>query len=312
MSWLKKQPAPPALLWCTLKWTIQSQLSRHSKQALKKSVVLFPLVFTMNFAKETWYHIFLSTFESRFTYSAAIFRIRHRVSKVAVCRQWGDWKRHRYYAQKLCLGYEVGCPLSWSLISHSHKFPRSTALLSLYYTPFLFLIWFSCWVNKLLFSFLDNCCNIILKMLYCTRKWRCGIKLRGAQEIFVVELLSDSVCVSILIPVLFSAGSSEDQENTESLVGNAQNLMQTVIETLHVAEGASIKMRVDSGFKMIWRPRPAVTGPLTVRWTWWYNASVRSSRNSIFGTRYQQFCSNVSLIHESFSDFWPRSSSPLN
>ncbi|KAA0185745.1 Vinculin, partial [Fasciolopsis buskii] len=65
--------------------------------------------------------------------------------------------------------------------------------------------------------------------------------------------------------MLESQGSSEDQENTESLVGNAQNLMQTVIETLHVAEGASIKMRVDSGFKMIWRPRPAVTGPLTVR-----------------------------------------------
>ncbi|THD21308.1 Vinculin [Fasciola hepatica] len=65
--------------------------------------------------------------------------------------------------------------------------------------------------------------------------------------------------------MLESQGSSEDQENTESLVGNAQNLMQTVIETLHVAEGASIKMRVDSGFKMVWRPRPAMTGPLTVR-----------------------------------------------
>ncbi|VDP20785.1 unnamed protein product [Echinostoma caproni] len=65
--------------------------------------------------------------------------------------------------------------------------------------------------------------------------------------------------------MLESQGSSEDQENTESLVGNAQNLMQTVIETLHVAEGASIKMRVDSGFKIVWRPRPAVPGPVTVR-----------------------------------------------
>nr|CAH8843008.1 unnamed protein product [Trichobilharzia regenti] len=53
-------------------------------------------------------------------------------------------------------------------------------------------------------------------------------------------------------------GSKEDQENTESLVGNAQNLMQTVIETLHVAEGASIKMRVHSGHKFVWQPRGRV------------------------------------------------------
>ncbi|CAH8506498.1 unnamed protein product [Heterobilharzia americana] len=54
-------------------------------------------------------------------------------------------------------------------------------------------------------------------------------------------------------------GSTEDQENTESLVGNAQNLMQTVIEALHVAEGASIKMRVHSGHKFIWHPRVNTT-----------------------------------------------------
>uniref|UniRef100_A0A095A3G7 Mini-chromosome maintenance complex-binding protein n=1 Tax=Schistosoma haematobium TaxID=6185 RepID=A0A095A3G7_SCHHA len=47
----------------------------------------------------------------------------------------------------------------------------------------------------------------------------------------------------------------EDQENTESLVGNAQNLMQSVIEALHIAEGASIKMRVNNGQKFIWHPR---------------------------------------------------------
>ncbi|CAH8532517.1 unnamed protein product [Schistosoma rodhaini] len=55
--------------------------------------------------------------------------------------------------------------------------------------------------------------------------------------------------------MLGTQGSTEDQENTESLVGNAQNLMQSVIETLHVAEGASIKMRVHSGYKFIWNPR---------------------------------------------------------
>lgn len=31
--------------------------------------------------------------------------------------------------------------------------------------------------------------------------------------------------------------------------------MQTVIEALHVAEGASIKMRINSGCKLVWRPR---------------------------------------------------------
>ncbi|VDL60548.1 unnamed protein product [Hymenolepis diminuta] len=56
--------------------------------------------------------------------------------------------------------------------------------------------------------------------------------------------------------MLGSEDSPEDQENTEVLVGNAQNLMQAVIETVRVAEGASIKMRVDSGFKIRWMPRP--------------------------------------------------------
>ena len=60
-------------------------------------------------------------------------------------------------------------------------------------------------------------------------------------------------------------GSNEDQENTESLVGNAQNLMQTVIEALHVAGSASIKMRVDSGYRMIWRPRTGMINQSIVR-----------------------------------------------
>ncbi|TGZ59858.1 hypothetical protein CRM22_008850 [Opisthorchis felineus] len=65
--------------------------------------------------------------------------------------------------------------------------------------------------------------------------------------------------------MLESQGSNEDQENTESLVGNAQNLMQSVIEALHVAGSASIKMRVDSGFRIIWRPRTNVINQPTVR-----------------------------------------------
>lgn len=41
------------------------------------------------------------------------------------------------------------------------------------------------------------------------------------------------------------SGSDEDREATEMLVGNAQNLMQSVKETVRAAEGASIKIRSD-------------------------------------------------------------------
>lgn len=41
----------------------------------------------------------------------------------------------------------------------------------------------------------------------------------------------------------FHSGSEEDQEATEMLVGNAQNLMLSVKETVRAAEAASIKIR---------------------------------------------------------------------
>jgi vinculin len=44
------------------------------------------------------------------------------------------------------------------------------------------------------------------------------------------------------------------------LVGNAQNLMQAVKETVRTAEAASIKIRVDSGYTIRWtRKRPWYT-----------------------------------------------------
>jgi len=56
------------------------------------------------------------------------------------------------------------------------------------------------------------------------------------------------------------SSSEEDQEATEMLVGNAQNLMQSVRETVRAAEAASIKIRVDSGYSMRWvRKRPWYT-----------------------------------------------------
>lgn len=49
-----------------------------------------------------------------------------------------------------------------------------------------------------------------------------------------------------LIKISFpQLGSEEDREATEMLVGNAQNLMQSVKETVRAAEGASIKIRSD-------------------------------------------------------------------
>lgn len=52
----------------------------------------------------------------------------------------------------------------------------------------------------------------------------------------------------VIIPLFiyfFLTGSDEDHEATEMLVGNAQNLMQSVKETVRAAEGASIKIRSD-------------------------------------------------------------------
>lgn len=48
-----------------------------------------------------------------------------------------------------------------------------------------------------------------------------------------------------LYPSIAIIGSEEDREATEMLVGNAQNLMQSVKETVRAAEGASIKIRSD-------------------------------------------------------------------
>ncbi|KAL4706658.1 hypothetical protein ACJJTC_005043 [Scirpophaga incertulas] len=53
--------------------------------------------------------------------------------------------------------------------------------------------------------------------------------------------------------MLGAQGSEEDQEATEMLVGNAQNLMQSVKETVKAAEGASIKIRSEQGgYKLRW------------------------------------------------------------
>ncbi|XP_055386450.1 vinculin [Condylostylus longicornis] len=58
--------------------------------------------------------------------------------------------------------------------------------------------------------------------------------------------------------MLGAQGSEEDREATEMLVGNAQNLMQSVKETVRAAEGASIKIRSDQiNQRLRWIRRPA-------------------------------------------------------
>ncbi|TMW51020.1 hypothetical protein DOY81_003890 [Sarcophaga bullata] len=52
--------------------------------------------------------------------------------------------------------------------------------------------------------------------------------------------------------MLGAQGSDEDREATEMLVGNAQNLMQSVKETVRAAEGASIKIRSDHTNRLQW------------------------------------------------------------
>ncbi|XP_034254645.1 vinculin isoform X4 [Thrips palmi] len=52
--------------------------------------------------------------------------------------------------------------------------------------------------------------------------------------------------------MLGAQGSEEDQEATDMLVGNAQNLMQSVKETVRAAESASIKIRTDAGIRLRW------------------------------------------------------------
>ena len=47
-------------------------------------------------------------------------------------------------------------------------------------------------------------------------------------------------------------GSEEDREATEMLEGNAQNLMQSVKETVRAAEGASIKILSQTQGRLRW------------------------------------------------------------
>jgi hypothetical protein len=60
----------------------------------------------------------------------------------------------------------------------------------------------------------------------------------------------------ILEKLFFNLGSEEDAEATEMLIGNAQNLMQSVKETVKAAEVATDKIRLmENGIRLRWTRR---------------------------------------------------------
>lgn len=55
---------------------------------------------------------------------------------------------------------------------------------------------------------------------------------------------------------MFYLGSDEDAEATEMLIGNSQNLMQSVKETVKAAEIASDKIHlIENGIRLRWTRR---------------------------------------------------------
>lgn len=52
------------------------------------------------------------------------------------------------------------------------------------------------------------------------------------------------------------SGTEEDEEAMQQLVLNAQNLMQSVKDTVRAAEAASIRIRTNSGLRLRWIRKP--------------------------------------------------------
>ena len=63
---------------------------------------------------------------------------------------------------------------------------------------------------------------------------------------------SNTLLVCIFLITYNIVGTEEDREATEMLVGNAQNLMQSVKQTVTAAEAASIKIRTEAGIRLKW------------------------------------------------------------
>ncbi|MCL4121878.1 UNVERIFIED_CONTAM: hypothetical protein GTU68_034325 [Idotea baltica] len=87
--------------------------------------------------------------------------------------------------------------------------------------------------------------------------WECTDKRMRTNLLQVCERIPTigtqlKILSTVKATMLGAQGSEEDQEATEMLVGNAQNLMQSVKETVRAAEAASIKIRTDAGIRLRW------------------------------------------------------------
>lgn len=56
----------------------------------------------------------------------------------------------------------------------------------------------------------------------------------------------------MLVFFFIKKGTREDEEATEMLICNAQNLDASIRETIEAAKSASIRVRTDSGIKLKW------------------------------------------------------------
>ncbi|XP_033638464.1 vinculin-like isoform X11 [Asterias rubens] len=85
----------------------------------------------------------------------------------------------------------------------------------------------------------------------CTDK---RIRLNMKQVIERIPTFSTQlkILTTVKATMLGSQDEEKDEEATEMLIGNAQNLMQAVKETVRASEAASIKIRTDAGQKLRW------------------------------------------------------------
>lgn len=93
--------------------------------------------------------------------------------------------------------------------------------------------------------------NEILVLRWGTQLFKCSI------QIWRMNIVSQPESKEIFnLDFLFFQGSQEDCDATEMLIGNAQNLMQSVKESVKAAEIASNKIRlVDNGLRLNWNRR---------------------------------------------------------
>ncbi|XP_038053443.1 vinculin-like isoform X2 [Patiria miniata] len=85
----------------------------------------------------------------------------------------------------------------------------------------------------------------------CTDK---RIRLNMKQVIERIPTFSTQlkILTTVKATMLGAQDPEKDEEATEMLIGNAQNLMQAVKESVRASEAASIKIRTDAGLKLRW------------------------------------------------------------